>query len=122
MTTILLIEDSEYQRLYIKAMLNSMGFHVIEACDGEQAIKLFDKTTIDLVMTDIFMPEKEGLSTIMELKELSSNLKIIAMSSGNKALPNALDLATEFGADVCIRKPFEINLLRDTLSKCLDPE
>ena len=119
MATILLIEDSESQRLYIKAMLNSLGFSVVEAGDGEQAIKLFRKNPTDLVLTDIFMPQKEGLSTIMELKEISPGLKIIAMSSGSRALPDALEMAADFGADVCIEKPLEVSVLSDNLTRLL---
>ena len=119
MSTILLIEDSEFQRLYIKDMLNKLGHRVIEACDGEQGIKLFTEDTIDLVMTDIFMPRKEGLSTIIELKEMSPRLKIIAMSAGSKAMHNALEIAAEFGADTVMKKPLEINTLRDELTRLL---
>lgn len=118
-STILVIEDSETQRLYLKAMLNRLGHQVIEACNGKQGIKLFDKDTIDLVMTDIFMPEKEGLSTIMELKEMSPRLKIIAMSAGSRAMHNAFEIAVEFGADACYEKPFEMGLLKDMLTKLL---
>ena len=117
MSNILVIEDSDAQRLYLKAMLNRLGHHVIEACDGEQGIKLFNKSTVDLVITDIFMPEKEGLSTIMDLKEISPRLKIIAMSAGSNVMHNALDIAEEFGADASIKKPFGIYELKDILTK-----
>lgn len=100
-------------------MLNRLDHRVIEACDGEQGIKLFIENTIDLVMTDIFMPKKEGLSTIIELKEMSPRLKIIAFSAGSKAMHNALEIATEFGADAVMKKPLEINALRDELTRLL---
>ena len=119
MSSILLIEDSKFQLLYIKDMLNKLGHRVIEACDGEQGIKLFTENTIDLVMTDIFMPRKEGLSTIIELKEMSPRLKIIAFSAGSNAMRNALEIAAEFGADAVMKKPLKINALRDVLTRLL---
>jgi CheY-like chemotaxis protein len=125
MSIVLVIEDDVDQRRYIAAMLTNSGHDVIEAGDGEEGIQLFKSNPIDLVLTDIFMPRKEGLSTIMELKELSPETKIIAMTAGSRSLADALDIAMELGADIVLKKPLEIESLNDALkeatSKVLSP-
>lgn len=119
MSTILLIEDDEDQRLYIAAMLKSLGHQVVEAVDGDHGLQLFGQHRVDLVITDIFMPEKEGLSTIIELKELSPETKIIAMTAGRRSFDNVLDIACEFGADLVLKKPIDMDALNKALHKAL---
>lgn len=119
MSTILLIEDDKDQLLYIAAKLESIGHEVVKAVDGDQGLRLFAQKTIDLVITDIFMPEKEGLSTIMELKELSPDTKVIAMTAGRPSFGDVLDIASELGADFVLKKPIDMDELNKALRNAL---
>ena len=91
----------------IATMLNDEEYQVVEATDGKQAIKLYNQGPFELVITDIIMPEMEGLETIRELKRISMDIKIIAISGGGRG--SAMDylyLAQKMGADIALPKPF----------------
>ena len=107
MRRILIIDDDHHILLMIKKMLERAGFEVDLASNGNEGLELFKRMPIDLVITDIIMPEKEGLETIREMKRLRSDLKIIAMSGGGKvSSDNYLNTAKIFGASKILTKPF----------------
>ena len=105
---ILLIDDeSEIRKLFIKK-LAGRGYEIIEACDGKEGIKLYHETRPDLVITDLVMPEKEGIETITELKREFPDVKIIAISGGGRNAPDAyLQLAKNLGAERTFLKPID---------------
>ena len=107
MQRILIIDDDHHILLMIKKMLERAGFEVDLASNGVEGLQLFQKIHADLVITDIIMPEKEGLETIREMKKLRPDLKIIAMSGGGKiSADNYLETAKIFGASMVLEKPF----------------
>jgi DNA-binding NtrC family response regulator len=107
MQRILIIDDDHHILLMIKKMLERAGFEVDLASNGLEGLALFQKIQADLVITDIIMPEKEGLETIREMKKIRSDLKIIAMSGGGKiSADNYLETAKIFGASIVLEKPF----------------
>jgi len=107
MQRILIIDDDHHILLMIKKMLERAGYEVDLASNGNEGLKLFKRVQADLVITDIIMPEKEGLETIREMKRLQSDLKIIAMSGGGKiSADNYLETAKIFGASKVLQKPF----------------
>ena len=107
MQRILIIDDDHHILLMIKKMLERVGFEVELASNGNKGLELLKWMPVDLVITDIIMPEKEGLETIREMKKLHSDLKIIAMSGGGKISPeNYLGTAKVFGASRVLEKPF----------------
>jgi DNA-binding response OmpR family regulator len=104
---ILIIEDDVAVRELILQTLSRAGYDVIAAEDGEQGINLFRSRNPDLVITDIVMPQKEGLQTIIELKQESPSVKVIAMSGGGRhSNMDYLKLARKFGARRTVSKPF----------------
>lgn len=104
---ILVIEDDNSFRNVLVQMLEKAGFDVVQAENGNQAIKFCEETNPDLVLTDIIMPDKEGLETIQELLGICPDLKIIAMSGGGRFGPNSyLPLAAKLGAKKTLQKPF----------------
>ena len=107
MRRILIIDDDHHILLMIKKMLERAGFEVDLASNGNEGLDLFKKMSVDLVITDIIMPEKEGLETIREMKRLCPDVKIIAMSGGGKvSSDNYLNTAKIFGASRVLAKPF----------------
>ena len=105
---ILVVDDDAAVRKFICLTLREAGHDVIEAENGRVGIgKLKECRDIRLMITDIIMPEKEGIETILEVKQLFPSLKIIAISGGGKVGPQSyLVLADAFGVDATLAKPF----------------
>ena len=107
MKTILLVDDNEAFRRLLRKTLESAGYSVLQAGNGVEALTIFQGQPVDLVITDLIMPEKEGLETILELRKLSSTVKIIAISGGGRLdADDYLPLAKGFGAARTLTKPF----------------
>ena len=108
MAKILVIDDEIQVRTYIRKILEAEDHEVFEAANGEIGLKMYQENPVDLIITDIVMPEKEGIEIIIELKRECPDVKIIAISggSGNFGSENYLCLAKELGAAKTISKPF----------------
>jgi DNA-binding NtrC family response regulator len=123
MAKILVIEDDDSFRRVLVQMLSKAGFEVRQAGDGNQAIEVCSQFGPDLVLTDIIMPDKEGLETIQELLEICPTLKIVAMSGGGKFGPDSyLPLAQKLGAKAALQKPFMREDLISTITKVLEED
>ena len=108
MAKILVLDDELSILLMIKKMLEKDGHEVETALNGKEGMELFEKNKPDLLITDIIMPEKEGLETIIELKKKHPELKIIAISGGGRIGPNGyLPGAKLFGANLVFQKPLD---------------
>jgi DNA-binding response OmpR family regulator len=106
MAKILVLDDEPSILLMIKKMLEREGHEVDLALNGLAGMELFEKNRPDLVVTDIIMPEKEGLETILELRKKYPELKIIAISGGGRIGPQGyLPSAKYLGADMVFQKP-----------------
>lgn len=122
MKRILVIDDEPHILLMVKKMLERAGYEVDLASNGSEGLRLFSKLRSNLVITDIIMPEKEGLETIREMKRISSDLKIIAMSGGGKiSADNYLETAKIFGASRLIEKPFSQKQLLTYVEELVGP-
>lgn len=121
MAKILVIEDDASFRSVLVQMLTRAGYEVRQAGDGNQAVEVCSDFNPDLVLTDIIMPDKEGLETIQDLLTLNPNLKIIAMSGGGKFGPDSyLPLAQKLGAKASLQKPFMREELISTIESVLN--
>lgn len=106
MPKILVMDDEPSILLMIKKMLEKAGYEVIVAINGKEGMRLFEKEKPDLIITDIIMPEKEGLETIFELRRMYPDLKIIAISGGGRISPDGyLPGAKLLGANMVFQKP-----------------
>jgi DNA-binding response OmpR family regulator len=122
MARILIIDDEPHILLMVKKMLERAGYEVDLASNGSEGLRLFDSIQPDLVITDIIMPEKEGLETIREMRRQNKDLQIIAMSGGGKiSADNYLETARIFGAARIMEKPFSQNLLLSYVEDLLGP-
>lgn len=107
MAKILLVDDEDAFRRVARLSLQRAGYEVFEARNGSEAIRCYSKVQPDLVITDLIMPEKEGLETIQELRQLHSEARIIAISGGGRLDPmDYLPVAKKFGANYTLAKPF----------------
>ncbi len=107
MARILVIDDDNKLRDLLRRFLEGAGYEVMEASSGSVALELQRTTPADLIITDIFMPEKEGTEFIMDMSVEFPEVKIIAMSGGgNVADVDFLKLASNLGALKTFQKPF----------------
>lgn len=113
---ILVVEDDASVREMVKKMLERVGYDVIEAQNGSEAIERFQKAPTDLIITDIIMPDKEGIETIMELRRDFPDVKIIAISGGGRVGPDwYLTAARKLGAAKTFCKPFDRQEMLDAV-------
>ncbi len=108
MAKILVLDDEPSILLMIKKMLEKAGHEVDIALNGKEGMLLFEKNKPDLLVSDIIMPEKEGLETIFELRRMYPDLKIIAISGGGRIGPDGyLPGAKLLGANMVFQKPLD---------------
>lgn len=121
MTNILLVEDEDQLRSMLRIVLENSGYRVQEAANGKIALDAFTLSPADLVITDLIMPDKEGIELIREVRRSSPAVKIIAMSGGGRINPrdDYLKLAKKFGADYVIAKPFSNREMLDRVKMVL---
>lgn len=123
MARILVIDDEDLVRMTVSQMLERDGHTISEAADGQKGLVMLRENPVDLVITDILMPNKEGMETITELRQIYSGLKIIAMSGGGRIRNTGfLSVAEKLGADAVLSKPFRSQQLRDTVNACLESD
>ncbi len=121
MALIMLVDDDPQMLRLLSDVIDLDGHQAILAEDGEVAIKYFKEQTPDLVITDILMPNKEGLEFISEVRELHPNLKIIAYSGGGSSDPESyLEFASGMGADKVFTKPMPLAELRSQIKQLLE--
>ncbi len=107
MAHIVVVEDNADLRLIVAHILKGAGHSVTEASDGSEILEILAKQPADLVLTDIVMPNQEGIQTIVQIRRHYPNLKIIGMSSGgSEGDGHYLEMAREFGAHATLAKPF----------------
>ena len=109
--TILVVDDEADVTSSLQERLRIEGYNVCTASDGRKGLNLYHTQHVDLVITDVLMPELDGLEVLRSLRRLSTTLPIIAMSgSGDRDLDFLVE-AEEFGATRTIAKPFRLGEL-----------
>ncbi len=116
--SIIVVDDDDTVRRVLRRMLESAGYEVREASNGRRAVAEFHQRPADLLITDIFMPEQEGMETISALRRERPDLKIIAISG--VAGDHYLRMAKLLGARATLQKPLRLATVLDTVRKCLD--
>jgi DNA-binding NtrC family response regulator len=120
MARILLVDDEATVRELIELVLQLDAHEVTLAGDGDQAIQAIEQSDFDLVITDLVMPGKEGIETIMEIRQLRPELRIIAMSGGGRGnAGDYLAMAAQLGAARTLEKPFTNDALLTVVREVL---
>jgi DNA-binding NtrC family response regulator len=108
MERILIIDDEQQIRSMLRLMLERDGYEVVEAPDGIEGIKAYRQKPADLIITDLIMPNKDGIGMIIELQKEFPDVKIIAMSGGGLNKPEGyLKGAKKLGAACTLTKPID---------------
>jgi CheY-like chemotaxis protein len=114
---ILLVDDDPIVRKSIRMALNDPKFEITDASDGRKALAAAKDNQFDLVITDLLMPNSDGLELIGQLRALTPAIKILAISGGGKVLPGMyLNLAKKLGADATLPKPFRLPELLEAVT------
>ena len=131
MARILVIDDNEEFRASVKDLLETKGYDVVLAVDGEDGVQLFEQQGCDLVVCDVFMPKKDGLETITEILKISPATPVISTTGYVESTSgreeelevNYLNAAQKFGATHTLVKPFDpdefVALIRRSLEDAL---
>ncbi len=121
MARILLVEDEDALRRVMLQLLVMEHHEVTTAADGKAAVRLAEANPFDLVITDLIMPEQEGIETIRELKRKAPEIKIIAMSGGGEGeARDYLTMALMLGASRTLAKPFNRQQLVEAVNSVLN--
>lgn len=108
MATILLVEDDDLVKDMLAQVLERASHKVIRAHDGQEATELLRNAHPDIMVTDIIMPKKSGITLISEVKNKHPNMEIIAISGGGRLDPiGYLDLSESLGATISFEKPID---------------
>ena len=119
MAKILIIEDDAHMRMAIQHSLTGAGHAVILAMNGRDGMNALRQNTVDLVVTDLFMPEQDGLEMIAALRKQYPKLPVIAISGGNLVSEAMLAVAKELGAQQVLQKPFGLDGLLAAVGEVL---
>jgi two-component system, OmpR family, response regulator SaeR len=122
MSTILVVDDEVTITEIVEQLLTVQGYQVICTANGKETLKIIERQAIDLVITDIIMPEMDGYELIMKLRKQTGSPKVIAMSGGSSGLDGAglLQNALLMKADKILPKPFTFKDLNDAVIEVLE--
>ncbi len=120
MSKILIIDDEEMIRKMLRQALENHSYEVFEAENGYKGLDVCYKESPDLIITDLIMPDMEGLETIHRIHREMPTIKIIAISGGSRIISkDFLKIAKTLGAEYCLEKPIILKELLDIISKIL---
>ena len=121
MATILLVDDEEFSRATTRKMLEEQGHSVLEASSGAQAMMDIRANAFDLVITDVIMPNMDGIELMIELRKIQPSLPVLAISGGGRTHNlDILDAAEQLGATSVLAKPFARANLIEVVTRLLD--
>ncbi len=116
--SILLIDDNDQIRVLLRLVLEEAGYCVLDAANGREGLRQFRETPVALVITDLLMPDSDGLEVTMTLRRESPHVKIIALTGGVGNL-NLLEVAKLLGAHRTMKKPIEMAELLEAVQQVL---
>lgn len=118
MTTLLVVDDDEGIQKFLGLFLKKHGFDIITAYDGDEALKVYNRSNPDIVILDLIMPKKEGIETILDIKKSNPDAKVIAISGGGKNDGMLyLEMAKKMGAVSAFEKPLNKEKLLATINE-----
>jgi CheY-like chemotaxis protein len=121
MAIVLVVDDDPTIRTIASELLRDDRHAIIEAADGDEALRVLDATQAELVVLDMLMPNRDGLETIIEIRRRHPSVKILAISSGGSmGVGNLLAMARVFGADETLAKPLSFTSFAGTVGRLLE--
>jgi CheY-like chemotaxis protein len=122
MAAIIIVDDDPTVRAIAVEFLRDGEHAIVEAADGHEALRVLKAVPIDLMVLDMLMPQKDGLETLMEARQLYPDVRILAISSGGSMDANyLLAVAKTLGADAVLSKPLTAAQFRQVVEDLLIP-
>ena len=122
MAQIIVVDDDPIMREVIRLVLEAAGHTVLRCENGRKALEVATHEHIDLMITDLLMPEMDGLETLRAVRQVRPALPILVISGGQRGNPgDFLGLARVFGATETLAKPFRPETMLDLVARMLDP-
>jgi CheY-like chemotaxis protein len=122
MPRILIIDDNEAMRAVLSDLLTQAGYETVEAASGRAAVQVQRERPAELLITDIFMPETDGLEVILHFRQEFPAVKIIAVSGGgSRGMVELLGVARKMGAQRALIKPFSLEELLEAVAELIGP-
>ncbi|MBK1696570.1 response regulator [Rhodovibrio salinarum] len=120
MATVLVIDDQADIRNVFAEVLQEAGYQVVTAVNGRDGLAKASSSEIDLIITDILMPERDGIEVIHEIKRTSGETPVVAVSGGGTMRgPDLLSIASKLHADATLQKPVDADALVRTVQELL---
>jgi CheY-like chemotaxis protein len=121
MSRILIIDDNTSMREVVSEMLQQAGYETVDVENGRFALQVHRESPVDLIITDLFMPDTDGLEIINQFRHQFPEVKIIAVSGGgSRGLVELLSVAKKMGAERALMKPFSWEELLTAVRGVLD--
>lgn len=117
---IMIVDDDPDIRNIVKHLLQGEGYRITQAENGVECLACFRKDPADLIVLDLVMPEKEGLETLEELRQIAPEVKIVVVSGGLSTGQSFLKVAKLMGADATMAKPMDTSKLLTTVAELLN--
>ena len=121
MASFLIADDDALSREFIGVILNMQGYEFETVSDGEAAIAALKRQSFDVALVDIFMPVKDGIETIIQMRKQFPETRVIAMSGGRTFMSasTSLDFALQLGAHEVLPKPFSMDGFKAVIGRVL---
>jgi CheY-like chemotaxis protein len=119
---LLIVEDHDDTRALLVETLREQGYDVLESAHGREASQLAQRHSIDLIITDVLLPGKDGLEVILEVRKQQPQMRFLAISGGGRtiAADDCLHSAKAFGAQAVLKKPFQHQTFLNAVQSLLD--
>ena len=120
MPNILIVDDDDSVRKTLRRILEREGYAVVDCANGQEALRAVSEHGPDLVITDVYMPEMDGIEFLTSLRENDPDLPVLAVSGGARVSPDfVLEDASQLGADAVMSKPYQIDQMRQMVRDLL---
>lgn len=120
MKKILLVDDEEMIRKMVVAVFNHSEYSITEVCNGVEALKVLETASFDLIITDVIMPDCDGIELVMSVRKKLPDIKVVVMSGGGRVqADHYLNLAEKLGATRVFEKPFDTMEFRQVVHDLL---
>ena len=122
MAHVLVVDDDDDVRAVVRKVVAKLGHQVWDVADGAEALKVIETTPVDLIISDVYMADMDGMELLVRIQQLDLHVPVVVISGGGyKAKDEILKMAAACGAVATLDKPFTVEELRETVEPFLSP-
>ena len=122
MAHVLVVDDDDDVRAVVRKVVTKLGHQVWDVADGAEALKLLESTQVDLIISDVYMADMDGMELLVRIQQLELDVPVVVISGGGfKSREEVLTMAAACGAVATLDKPFTVEQLRETVEPFLSP-